>query len=237
MFHPKLWVVGRFLDFVACYIPLTGAHIATLGGEGIEAGLWKQKGIEKRSGWLIECRRALRANLIRNHRYRNCPKLKQFPRHFQSAWGKKQGLDGFHLDRDGTYETDDKDFQPTIPLLMKGAGRCLAATVADQRLTQSLKYFRDVWTDAERLFGENGAQDFFQMLLTEQRQLYKILKPEPDPEAGAQRELGFAVRLISALYNNNAFSIDLVERYFYVSRRSGRPFRMRTYMFHFARSR
>lgn len=237
-FNPKLRVAELFLAFVSEYISLGVARLATLGGEGLEAGLWQKIGLPAERGYLIECKRCPGRNLIRRFPFRFCSRLEYFPRMFQSVWGKHQGIDGFHLDLCGTLEASAKIFEPSFPLILRGRGKCLAVTVADQRRNSSVQHFNSVWAEASRILGEEDLESFFQALLAEQRELKAAIGSETSkPEIGAQRELGFAVRLIQALEKNRASLVDQVERYFYVSNRRGRPFRMRTYFFHFTSDR
>ncbi len=237
-FHPKARVIGLFLDFVAGYMALSSARLATLGGEGLEALIWQEKGIAGDNGWLIESKRRLSRRLIRHFQFRYCSKLGAFPRLFQSVWGAKKGIDGFHLDLCGTFEPNDKDFERIVPLIMRSRGRCFAVTVADQRRNTSIERFDKVVIEAERLLGEKSSRDFFEWLLAEQRELIPAgMGIHAEPVLGASREFGFAVSLLKSLVKARAYGLDHVERYVYASDKNGRPFRMRTYFFHFAKGK
>lgn len=238
MFHAKSEIVRLFIAFVAGYTDLSKARLATLGGEGLEAALWKERGIAPKNGWLIECTRTRSKHLIARFPYRHCTRLAYFRRSAESIWGAKYGIDGFHLDLCGTYERSDSAFRPVIPIIMRGSGRCLAVTVSDQRRNSSHEHFENIRAEAEHLFGDALATRFLSKLEGD----YQALPEQgiglwADPAIGAVREFGFAYHLVRALELQSSLPIDRIERYLYVSNGKSRPFRMRTYFFHFGKVR
>lgn len=238
MFHAKTEIIRLFLAFVGSYIDLSKARLATLGGEGLEAELWSTYGIGPKKGWLIECKQAKSQRLIARFPYRHCARLAYFWRNTESIWGRKYGIDGFHLDLCGTYERIRSDFAPNVPLIVRSAGRCLAITVADQRQNESQEHFEDISAAASELFGAAPAARLFSKLEGDYRSLpSQGIGLWADPVIGAERELGFAYHLMRALGQHSAPAIDRIERYLYVSNSNARPFRMRTYFFHFGKVR
>lgn len=233
----KIQVIRRFLQFIASYCSLASARMATLGGEGLEASLWKKAGIDPNHGWLIERARKAGRRLITDHQYHFCSSLISFPRILTSVLGDKAGIDAFHLDLCGTLEANWKQFAPIIPLVAAGKGRCLAITVADQRWNASLRNTCEA-KDGDRLpLNRSARTGFFDHLLREQRSLPRASRRglPPDPAKGARREFGFAVQLIRVLGDSPVWP-DRIERFIYVSRYQGHHFRMRTYLFHFSES-
>lgn len=235
----KNTVLRLFLDFVRDYVPLSEARFATLGGEGLEASLWHDIGVQPRNGWLIERNRELSRRLIRSTDYCYCADLRSFPQNFQSVCGRYTGIDAFHLDLCGTFESKVGLFANILPLVSRSQGRCWALTVSDQRRNRTLDSFSVVRDSSEALTGKAQADSFFQSLLDEQRRL-RQMQPLPaygqpfDPENGARREFGLFVNAIKLLKGKGPWwhLPDTMERYVYISRFGRGPCRMRTYFFH-----
>ncbi len=237
--EPKMAVLKAFLAFVQRYAPIDRIRIATMGGMGREAELWQQAGIPGRNGWLIERAHArVRQLLTSGLLYRVTNSLAQFSRVLTAVHGPKAGVDAFHLDLCGTFEAQTPAFRPVLPLIVNGGDvRCLAVTVADSRRNTSLEDFRDVWYRSFRLIGAKHAQKFLAALKAEQRAMPRSKRAAPhqelmNPEKAARREFALFVEL-SELLRDLAFVPEAMERYAYVSRTSGWPFRMRTYFFRF----
>ena len=229
-------IIELFLEFVAGFVRLDSAKLATLGGQGLEASIWHKRGVPAQQGWLVECDRDLSMDLVRKYRYRYCKQLDSFPHAFEARWGTKKGIDSFHLDLCGTFEPNSKTFGQTIPLIMRSKGRCFAVTVADQRRNTSVEKFIGVFEELGKLVGSRMAESFYYALEEEQERLIPSGVGETaDPTLGAKREFGFATSLLSRMREAKAYELDRIERYLYTSERGGQPFRMRTYFFHFSR--
>ncbi len=150
----KRLVLRRFMAFLKAFMPLKEAHVATLGGRGVEPAVWKKLGIEH--GWLIERRRESSRNLIVEHRgYKLVNQLSSFP-HILAGIGK-DSVDSFHLDLDGTF-TDKviSNFKPALELVLAGRGRCVAVTVADARWNNALNEQAEYARRAKLLFRDNA---------------------------------------------------------------------------------
>jgi|GEM_PF-2333972 len=228
---PKLSIVEGFLDFVERFVPLREAYLATLGGWGLEARVWRERGILPERAWLIESQKAFSRQLISRFPFRYCSSLKQFPRAFRAVRaGSSHGVDGFHLDLCGTYERSDTFFNPSLPLIKESRGRCFAVTVADQRRNTSLENFDEITSACRTHFGASADALFAHLLATQQELARRQEDSSFDPEKGARRELGLVLRLWTA-FSRHGLSPDLMERYVYVSYRQNQPFRMRTYFF------
>lgn len=233
-------IVGKFLDFVGEYVPLREARLATLGGKGMEARVWAEKGIPHDHGWLIERSRERSTDLINDHRYQTQNQLSTFPQILQGHDESHAYIDGFHLDLCGTFTNRViSEFSPAFELIIRGGARCLSITIADQRRNLALEQWSDVRRRGRQLIGIEVSKSMYESFIEEQRRLPvgrllnapAFIKPF-DPIKGAKREFGLLVEM-SDILSQFIASTDRVERYVYVSRTSGTPFRMRTYFFHF----
>lgn len=232
-------VIRLFLQFIARFVPLEKAQIATLGGRGFEANIWKESNIPPENGWLIEHSRELGGKLINTHRYRTQNQLGTFSRIMAGFGEDRAFVDAFHLDLCGTLS--DKaifDFASVLPLVLKSKGRCLAITVADQRRNLVLEQWPEFQVRGKKLFGKQ-AEVFFNQLANIQQSI-PIKKDTPtfikpfDSIKATKREFGLLVELAELLHIQSLpWSPMTIERYVYVSRFQGRPFRMRTYFFRF----
>jgi hypothetical protein len=235
---PKEQIIRLFLDFLSRHRPLADARVATLGGQGIEAKIWTESGIPPEHGWLIELNRTRGNRLIENHRYRHHNRLGTFHQILAGQGGPAARIDGFHLDLCGTVtERVIHDFSPLLPLILQSTGRCLGITVSDQRRNRALEEWPVVMKKAERLFGKHTA-GLLEKIETLQTQL-PIREGLPsfmsgfDPCKGARREFSLMVELIDLFQEHSWVPVEIV-RYVYVSRYGGKPFRMRSFFFHFA---
>ncbi len=230
----KMFIIRLFLEFVLkCKSRPVPPVVATLGGEGLEAALWSSYQIPQENGWLIECDGVKGRHLIRQFLYRYCDKLESFPDIYVMQRGS-QGIDGFHLDLCGTFEKVDDVFGPIVPLVMKSDGRSFAITVADQRKNQSTDDFPSVYALFEGYVGEVLAKDMYEMLHKEHSRTLEA-STVADPDLIVKREIGVAVTLVKLLHEMQAYELDCIERYQYISDTYGGAFRMRTYFFHFAK--
>ncbi len=241
--NPKVLVLEAFLDFIERFTALKESTLVTLGGQGIEARLWQDAGISAENGWLVERNRSSRLKLIRSDLpYRHSDRLHPFAKKLMAIRGSKAAIDALHADFCGTIETNVGEITPLIPLIGRSSGRCLAITVADQRsnLTvenkaDGLSFLRSQLSDAtlssllEQLHAEQG-------LIPRNPELPAFFK-RPDPHKGALRELGVLQAVLQLLLQNKRLLMPtLIERYIYVSRWSGHPFRMRSFFLHFDNS-
>ncbi|MBI5654592.1 hypothetical protein HZC53_03005 [Candidatus Uhrbacteria bacterium] len=163
----KEFVVGQLVDLLASRMDPALALAATLGGNGLEVGVWLEKGIKPEFGWLIERSEARVRRLMRNSRGFHLMQgnLARFPEVFRSSFGDQGGLDMFHWDLCGTVEPAIDEICGVLPLLAQGHGRLLGVTVADSRVnrqTRSFVYSQDIC----RSFYGPGWDDLRQALET-----------------------------------------------------------------------
>lgn len=228
----KLTIIGRLVDFVASFVPLPSAVLATLGGEGLEAGVWQNKGLPEGRGWLIERQKKLGHRLIASQPYHFVQNLLGFPNLFRSVM-PGSGIDGFHLDLCGTLEANVGYFRPILPLILKSGGRTLAITVADQRRNFSLDNYQEIRDGWIQVLGRDVLDQMFTRLQGEQTRLKRMQSGASFvPRKAAVREIGLVLYLFRLLSDTGVLP-DRVERYIYVSAHKRSPFRMRTYFFHF----
>jgi hypothetical protein len=235
----KKIVLNRFLDFVSEFVPLNRARLATLGGHGDEAVVWTERDIPHENGWLIERNRSRGVNLIAKYHYHVQNQLSTFSQ-ILSGFGKEKAfIDGFHLDLCGTFgKNSRKNLQSVMDLLLASEGRCFAITIADQRRNRVLEEWSRFYRRGIRIFGRSTASLFYNRFVSEQSAL-PVRSPKNlpaffkhfDPTKAAKREFGFLVEFVDFL-SNWQISFKL-ERHVYISRYSGKSFRMRSYFFHF----
>ncbi len=181
--------------------------------------------------------------MVRNHRYRTTNLLGTFDKILAGHGEESAYIDGFHLDLYGTFMAETiSNFKSVLPLVLKSRGRCLAITIADARRNMILERWPEYQKRGDELFGGRG-ELVYEDLLRKQHQIpiseevSRFAKIKPfDPEKAAKREFGLLIELAEMLTSQRLdWRPVTIERYVYVSRSSGRPFRMRTYMFHFGR--
>ncbi len=234
---PKYKVLERFLGFVSEFCPLSRARLGTMGGSGHEATIWAEHNIPARNSWLVEQNPTKGSALIESFggaRHQNDLGSLETTLNATEA---NASIDGFHLDLCGIL-TDSVvvDMKPVLRLVLKSDGRVLGISVADQRLNPVYAEWDKFMSRAYTLFGPSATQ-IFADLVAEQR---RIPVPPPasprfkpfDPVKGAMREFAVLVNLAGILVKAHV-QPNHIERYVYVSRSTGRPFRMRTYLFHF----
>lgn len=235
----KAQVVRLFLKFASRFVDLSKAQLATLGGQGLEAKIWQEIGVPSDHGWLIERNRERSGKLINSHRYRTLNQLGTLDKIVAGLGEDRSCVDAFHLDLCGTFcNKVIADFASALPLILKSKGRCLAITVADARRNLALERWPEFQERGFRLFGAES-EDIFYGLLNGQCQIPTnpnapaFFKPF-DPTKATKREFGLLVELAELLWQQGfPWTPVVIKRYVYVSRFQGRPFRMRTYFFHF----
>jgi hypothetical protein len=198
----KSVVLQRLLEAMSAYFSIPSAHLATLGGEGLEAGLWNKAGLPAAHGWLIErdprlIRRLLRSSLGYHVMH---SELGRFPKAFQDAVGRETGVSGVHWDLCGTVEPEIGELTSMLPLLARAQGRCLAITVADSRESRSRREAATVRRLAESLFGA-AWEDLWMALASLHRdeQFARERGGIADPEDVALREVGTLSYFLLAL--------------------------------------
>ncbi|MDE1875031.1 MAG: hypothetical protein KGI79_01095 [Patescibacteria group bacterium] len=239
----KADIVRLLMKFVSCYTPLKDARFATLGGQGIEPRVWQEFGIPPSNGWLIERSRTRGTTLISDLRYRVHNQLRTFADILAGHGRENAYVDCCHLDLCGTLSNEAAaDFEPVLPLVFRGTGRCLAVTVADSRRNLALEQWPDFHSRGKKLFGRTARAIYaelesMQELIPVNRDAPSFIKPF-DPEKGARREFGLMVEIAELLFASGAHWVpESIVRYVYVSRYSGNPCRMRTYFFRFGKGR
>lgn len=127
------WMLGRTLTVVS---PST-AQVATLGGEGLEAAVWKELGIAPENGWLIDMSPRAIKRLARVHGetgYQLSQKhFGRFAKQHAETRGLDTGLDFLHVDLCGTVERVIAELPTAIGLVAKSRARMLALTTSDKR--------------------------------------------------------------------------------------------------------
>ncbi len=238
----KLRVLTAFLTFARRYTGAGKGIFVTMGGEGIEARLWKKAGIPPRHGYLIERGRSSGQALLREYGYCLSNDLASFARTLTAIHGAGSRIDSLHLDLCGTLECKVTAVQPLVPLVVNSEGRCLAITVSDQRGNRALAHEQKLLSEASRVLGESKAQTLMDHFMQQQMQVptnatLPAFLRQADPRKGALRELSLFLTMLSLLGGENETVTalpDAMERYLYVSRWSHTPFRMRSYFFHLA---
>lgn len=239
--NPKEQVVRSFIRLLEGFIPLKEARIATLGGKGLEAQIWRELGVLPENGWLIERNHERRGKLIRTYRYRIQNHLGTF--HQTLAGLGKVHIDAMHLDLCGTITRNvAADLKSILPLILGSKGRCLAITVADSRRNLALEEWPRVEKRALKLFGARRLKLLYNQLLEIQKRVptkqYALPFSTPsDPAKATKREIGLMVELADLLKDLGQNSLTTLARHIYVSRYQKRPFRMRTYFFRFQKNR
>lgn len=235
MSSQKRAVIERFVELLSGYVPLKKAMLATLGGQGLEARVWKKFGISQKRAYLVErspsrMRRLIQGFRSAQHVYAD---LKSFPEIFKAKHGNEAGLDMFHWDLCGTVEPVIRDLVNILPLIAQSRGKCLALTVADQRRNRSLQSQKQLLERAERVFGSR-ASGLSTHLLDFHTALASLPFGQADPKKVALRELGVMTYLAEAFASSlpgKAMMPNRLERFIYISD----GFRMRSYFFHFGR--
>jgi hypothetical protein len=233
-------VVRLFLEMVSQFVALTQAKLATLGGQGFEAKVWNELGVPTDNGWLIERSRERSGQLMARYRYHTHNQLQTFHQILNGYSQDESYIDAFHLDLCGTFcNTSINNFEPVLPLILKSRGKSLAITVADQRRNLALEQWPLFLKRGRKLLGTNRVTHMLDELVCQQRHLpTREGLPEmfhsADPEKGAKREFAMLIELAELLKKLKLPSQPItMQRFIYISRYKRRPFRMRTYMFHF----
>jgi hypothetical protein len=239
----KRVVVRSFLDFVRQYVPLNEARLGTLGGEGLEAVVWLKAGVRWSNAWLVEHNQKLRDKLVeRGYPFKMWPQLATLPTRLRAVYGDETHLDGFHLDLKGTIENGLQEVRPLLPLIAASRGRCLAITVADMRGFASGVVEKMTLPSLHEQLGQSKADSLIQELSEQLSRIPKPVVPLPkfmqggDPWKSALREAWVFSSLLSILtLDELCLTIRAMQRFVYISRVSGHPYRMRTYLIRFDR--
>ncbi len=194
---PKEIVVGRIISTMADCLDPSTALVATLGGRGLEANVWRRMGIKPTNGWLVDRSADRIRGLMRNSQGYHLLQgnLTQFPQIFLSSHGLKTGLDFFHWDLCGTVEPAIEEICGVLPLLAQGRGRSLGVTVSDMRQNRAVQSF--IFTqDICRLFYGKDWDGLCQTLeeIYRQESVYRIF----EIEKAVLREAGTLMYLVLA---------------------------------------
>lgn len=151
-------------------VPVDTAHVATFGGQGVEAGIWLEFGVSPENGWLVERSKKEQKKLMDRYPFQiSCSNLQRFPNVFREKRGADAGLDFFHWDLSGTVDCVSRELPVILPLLIQGKGKLLAVTYADSRANASLKEQETLKKVGQRVFGEA----VFSLLLESLTELYR----------------------------------------------------------------
>lgn len=233
----KRRVLAHFLRFALKYVPPQEARIATLGGRGWEAELWREAGVLPEKGWLIERGRKARQKLIRQKAYHLCNNLRSFSRSLSAVEGDQAAIDAFHWDLCGIVSDNIPDVYTIMPLLLNehSQGRCFAVTVIDAR-NQGAN-LEDLAGQGNEVLGKRLAVALLQKLEAQlQRLSWQVTqRVHSDPKLGAQREMSLLLKMLHLLseHNPNGFVPTEMERHIYISDFGRIPNRMRSYFFRF----
>src|SRR3989344_3141914 len=231
----KKTVIEHLLRFVSAYVPIEQARLATLGGSGLEASIWKSLCIPPDRGWLIERNRTKTRELVRTYGYSSHNQLATFSQNLAGHGGERASIDFFHLDLCGTMTRQTMaDCTTILPLVLGSRGRCLALTVADARRNHILEEWPLYKKRGRKLLGKDAADALYAAILDQQKNLpvredssKGFIKPF-DPENGAKREFGLMVAVLALLGTQKPLVACAMQRYIYVSRFAGSSFRMRS---------
>ena len=232
--QPKLALLARLYELAGRYVSFADANVATLGGEGLEAQMWRDREVKAKKGYLIEQNRAKREELQKNFEYRQHNDLQHFSRSYARVKGREAGIDFFHMDLCGTVELVAEALQFVSEVVLKSQGRCLAITVADERKNPSIMNFEETLSAAHACFGVDQVTSFLETLTAQYASLNGCIGG--DFSSAAKRELGFVLTLARNCLSSEGApvcGIDYMHRYVYVSGKSDT--RMRTYFFHLSR--
>jgi hypothetical protein len=196
----KRIVLMRTLDGLFRGISPSKARVATLGGKGIEAGIWDKAGIRGLHGWLIERDPVQLANLREAYgHFRITDSLVRFAETIRKRLGPRAYLDLFHLDLCGTIEPNILKLARVLPLLMNGRQRLLALTMADSRRNRSLEH-ADVTNECgSLLFGAIWPELCDRLLTLHANEPTGACGSYADPINVTTREIGFFINLAFAL--------------------------------------
>lgn len=208
------------------------AYVATLGGEGLEADLWRTLGIDHERAWLVDKSPRRIAKLMKNFRdfCIHQGNVDDFPGVLSAATG--EGLDLFHLDACGTVEVFEDALVGILPLVLKSRAKMFVMTVSDARRSPSLDDPQDVEKRAHRFFGHHGWDVLRLNILSHHRRLTELERSRSDPYQAMTREVAALLVVCQAIMRLELGSEELVpvclERFIYSS-----GMRMRTYVMRF----
>ncbi len=191
-------------------------RLATLGGEGLEARIWREKGLPPENGWLIDLSPAVirrLANVFREASYHLVQgRLGTFLAHLRNAEGRKPGLDLMHLDFCGTIEPVMSELSGIVEAVHASEQRILALTVSDQRRHPATDAPKEVMTLVEDVFGER-AEHLVQALEAQGRGLRQIGWTPGRPRDFALREISTLLTLFLSQLIAPRLKIAAEQRY------------------------
>ena len=214
----KLAILNRIYALLSTSMDIGHAQVATLGGEGLEADLWGEVGIQKSGGWLVDLSPGRIKNLLKQFQgYRiHQGQLSGFPDIFVGS--TRFGLDLFHLDVCGTIDRFTDELVQILPLLMKGKAKILAITVSDARLSRAVLDPEALKREVRQLFGAKNADHLLKNLELLHDNLSSQVVTKADPTQALLRELATMVvvfRGIAGLPTCSKYLPKLVQRYIY----------------------
>lgn len=224
----KQVILETVLNFFFTYIRRQQGTFVTLGGQGLEANLWHQRGLPQRNGFLIERNPGRAANLIQaTHGYSCSHHMGTFARTLQAQRGAEARIDALHLDFCGQLQSQARDAASLMPLLRFSTSPCLAITVSAQRTTPNVHH-----PDCDKRVYRQTVQT-----LTSQQLLIPQPKDLPrrfvraEPHKGAESEFQLAQTIWHLCSPAGLYPNRLI-RHIYISRYSGHSCRMRTVLLH-----
>ncbi|MFZ6015595.1 MAG: hypothetical protein ACOYUZ_04560 [Patescibacteria group bacterium] len=232
----KKQVLGHITELVCRYVPADAAIVGTLGGIGLEAGVWRKAGIKPENSYFID-RDPLRMKALMEKcegAVQILGSLDQFANVFCACRSAERGLDFFHLDLCGTINGLEEEISQILPLIFRSQARCFAVTVADARRNLAHETPKELFLAAAKLWPALHWQTWLLLCDLHNQARLECLQ-EADTEKVALRELSLLVVLGRALQKSSCpdymsgFVCSNVLRFVY----SSDGFRMRTYFFHF----
>jgi hypothetical protein len=195
----KRIVLHRLISVLSQHVSPGDAFAATLGGKGIEADCWKAAGLRPERSWLVE-RNARAAGILRRSHteYRHVRELSQLPTQLQRIHGSRAHLDLLHVDLCGTVEPNVTEFTGALPLLMRGKGRILAVTMADQRRNRSTSESVFIRRVCAHIFGSQWEPLWSHLMGIHAQEAQMREHSTTDPEKVAVREVGALLHLLLA---------------------------------------
>lgn len=197
----KQTVLKHLTALAGEYVPLHQANVATMGGEGLEAAIWRDAGVTENRMWLIDRSPRRMHELMSQYPDANhlIGRLSRFPEILRTGYGDRSSLDYFHLDLCGTLEPALDDLKGLLSSLSSGTGKCLAVTVADARRNLSLDN-RDVMLDAaSKIFGRSWNRLRASLLKFHGLTCTCLVDISADPWLVTLREIGFMLNILCAM--------------------------------------
>ncbi|HPF95019.1 MAG: hypothetical protein KC582_02460 [Candidatus Magasanikbacteria bacterium] len=143
-------------------VSLKEAKIASLAGSGIEARLWREKGVPAQNAWLIDSNPAVIRTMLKKqnqhpyHLYRGMAYT--FPAVLYAHEGEAASLDLFHLDLYGGVEKSLRDVASLVPLVARSRAKLFALTVSDQRSHHATLNAGGLWRFINEVYGKRSLE-------------------------------------------------------------------------------